>query len=117
MPINIDGSSVTDITIDGAAVTEVTIDGVVVWGGSTSSTGLNISASIYTGAATITLYEDQSGNGVADCCQEYTILDGTNTYDISSFDLSTGNDLWYDLSLDNGDVTEAADIEYIEVST
>jgi len=75
---------------------------------------VEISATLNSGSATITFYEDSSGDGIPDTSVTYTLIDGVETYSLADFAMESGNDVWYDLSLDNGDVTETVKIDYLE---
>lgn len=112
MTLTIDGTEPSEITIDGDPVQEITIDGSVAW----SASSLTVATTLNGGSATLTLYEDTNGDGVPENAQTYTLQDGTNTYDISAFDLSSGNDLWYAIETDNSDVTSTIPIDYVELS-
>jgi hypothetical protein len=114
MVINLpDGSSPGEIILpDGSSTAEVIgPNGNTVW----SASGLEVVASLGSGSGTLTLYEDQTGEGVADTQQTYSIADGTNDLDISPFDLSDGNTIWWDLEVDNADVTAGAAIDSMEL--
>lgn len=114
MPINLpDLSSTGEIILpDGSQTAEVLApDGTVVW----SASALTISATLYSGTASMTLYEDTNGDGVAENSQTYSLIDGVNEYDLSPFDLSTGNMFWYELDMDNANETTTVEIEYMEL--
>jgi hypothetical protein len=114
MVINLpDGSEPGEIVLpDGSSTAEVIgPGGNTVW----SASSLEVVASLGSGSGTMTLYEDQSGDGVADAQQTYNVTDGTNDLDISMFGLSDGNTIWWELELDNADVTAGAAIDSMEL--
>ncbi|WP_414837458.1 hypothetical protein ACK3SF_04265 [Candidatus Nanosalina sp. VS9-1] len=66
-------------------------------------------------AATLFIYEDTSGNGVADNTSSVQLQDGTNTYSLSDFTGEPGNNYWIELELENSNIEETAVIDYVEI--
>lgn len=66
-------------------------------------------------AAALFIYEDTSGNGVADNTTSVQLQDGTNTYSLSDFTGEPGNDYWIELELENSNIEETAVIDYVEI--
>ena len=66
-------------------------------------------------AAALFIYEDTSGNGVADNTTSVQLQDGTNTYSLSDFTGEPGSDYWIELELENSDIEETAVIDYVEI--
>lgn len=77
---------------------------------------LKISATLNSGSAKLTLFEDVDGDGDAENSQTYTIQDGTNEYSPSGFEFASSNDMWYHLETDNKTITDTVEIGYVEVS-
>lgn len=74
-----------------------------------------VAATLNGQSATLFLYEDTSGNGVADNVDSITVQDGTNTYATSKLSGDTGNDYWIELDLENPNIESTAVIDYVEL--
>lgn len=78
---------------------------------------LDTTATIPSGAsATVWVYEDTDNDGVADNVAEQAIGNGTNTYTLSGFDDSSGNDWWVYVQTQPGGVTQQVTIDSISLS-
>lgn len=75
-----------------------------------------VAATLNGQTATLFLYEDTSGNGVADNVDSINIQDGTNTYATSVLSGEEGNDYWIELELENSNIEETAVIDYVELA-
>lgn len=65
----------------------------------------------------ITVYEDTDGDGVAENSADQSIAGGTNSYTLSGFNGSSGNDIWFEVEYGNTSITNAASVESVEVSS
>lgn len=68
---------------------------------------------------TVTVYEDTDGDGTAENSNSVSIADGTNTYTLSGFDGSSGNDWWLDvdLSTTSSDITQSPRLDTATLDT
>lgn len=64
----------------------------------------------------ITIYEDADGDGTAENSATQTIDNGTNTYVLSGFDASSGNDIWFETSNGTSDYTTVADLNTVDIT-
>lgn len=59
-------------------------------------------------SVTLYVYEDNDGDDVAENSDSFTLSGGSESFSASTFDLSSGNEVWYELdATDDGDVTTA----------
>lgn len=67
--------------------------------------------------AKLTLYEDTSGDGSADYQETYSLSGGTEPLDISSFPQGASSTWWWSVEFtDDGDISDAGQIEKVEVN-
>lgn len=62
----------------------------------------------------LTVYEDADGDGIAENSETVTIADGSNTYTVSGFNASSGNEVWVSADID-GPLTVSESINSIQV--
>ena len=83
--------------------------------GGTGGIEATVAATLNDQTATLFLYEDTSGNGVADNVDSVNLQDGTNTYTASNLSGESGNNYWIELDLENSDIESTAVIDYVEL--
>jgi hypothetical protein len=64
---------------------------------------------------TITLFEDIGGSGGVDNSSSFSIGNGTNTYTVSNFDVSSGNDVWVKADFSSNDISNTAKLNSVDV--
>lgn len=84
--------------------------------GGTGGIEATVAATLNGQTATLFLYEDTSGNGVADNVDSINLEDGTNTYATSVLSGEEGNDYWIELELENSNIEETSVIDYVELA-
>jgi hypothetical protein len=82
-------------------------------GGSKTAT---VDATLNSQSATVTVYEDTTGDGTADNTKQINVADGTNDYSLSNFSGGTGNNYWIDVELHNSNIEKTAEINSIQLS-
>jgi len=75
----------------------------------------NLQTALQPGSSGITVHEDSSGDGTADNSATQTLSDGVNTYSLSGFDGSSGNEVWAVLNMDADDLTQTPVINSVEL--
>lgn len=76
-----------------------------------------LSISITNAPIDVTVYEDATGDGNADNTATVTLDSGTNTYTLSGFDGSSGNDVWIEGNFQTGDISTSSTLNSVDVST
>lgn len=111
--VSIDSTDISGGTIDGEPIQEITIDGTVAWSAASSF----VVSTLNGDTGKITLYEDTSGNGIADYEQTYTLTGGEQTLDISLFPQDASSTWWWSVEFtDDGNISDAGEVSKVEIS-
>lgn len=78
---------------------------------------LNTDATLPSGTSIdVVVYEDTDRDGVAENTATQSIGSGINSYTLTGFDVSSGNDYWVDIDFSTSNVNNTGTVNYVELS-
>jgi len=84
--------------------------------GPSTGPSATVNATLNSQTAKITVFEDTTGNGVADNTETVNVQDGTNTTSLNNIAGGTDNTYWIQTSLSNSNTEKTAEINSIELN-
>lgn len=82
----------------------------------TLASAMDATVTLNGGTAVAYVYEDTDNDGLAENSEIVQLSDGTNSYNLGSFELVAGNDYWITLQLDNDVVDDTVEVSSISVN-